>query len=171
MFSVQRVLSSLVLAMVAATPLVAQTRLAARADSLRGTRVIRVIVEDMPGLQDRIPSGTLQSSIESQLRRAGVRIATDDDSLMYPILMLRASIVDVDEPSSYVYNLDLTFLKVLDMPVVDSDEPDAIRANTWDASITGIVGSARVSHTLRTTVDDLMNDFMSDYRAVNSSGQ
>jgi len=165
---VHRVVPSLVLALLTVAPAMAQSRLVARADSLRGIRVIRVIVEDMPGLEDRIPPGALQSSIELELRKAGIRIATSEDSVLYPILMLRSSIVDVEQPEAFVYNLDLRFLKVLDMPMVDRDEPEAIRANTWDASTTGIVGSARVSGTLRETVDDLVNDFMHDYQTVNS---
>jgi hypothetical protein len=165
--SVHRVIASGLLIFASVVPAFAQTRLASRADSLRGIRVIRVVVEDMPGLEDRLPVSDLQSSIELELQKEGIRIATPDESALYPILMLRSSIVDVEQPASFVYNLDLKLFKVLDMPMVDREGPEPIRANTWDASTTGIVGSARVSGTLRNTVDDLMHDFMSDYRTVN----
>jgi len=169
--SLSRVLSSFLLVLAVVSPSLAQTRLLNRADSLRGIQVIRVIVEDMPAVEERISASVLRSSMEDVLRDAGIRIATADDSALYPILMLRSSIVDVDEPRCFVYNLDLSLVKVLDMPMVDRDEPEPIRANTWDTAMTGIVGTAKVSHRLRDTVDDLMNDFMSDYRAVNRNAE
>jgi hypothetical protein len=138
------------------------------ADSLRNMTVMRVVVEDMPGLQNVLTAGALETAITRRLRQTGIDVPESSrkgpvDSLT-PYLYANINAIRM-EPAGYVYSISLQFKRAVEVNNIDSNR-NFLFAPTWERAGLAIVplGAAR---NIQEALDNYVTDFLQDFLDAN----
>src|SRR5687767_4898097 len=133
----RRLLTAFALALLShPAPAIAQgaVRIIEPIDSLRNMKTIRVVVEDMPALENVLAAATLESGIIRRLREAGIEVPTgekkDPLDAFTPYLYANINAIRT-EPSGYVYSISLQFKRAVEVNNVDGNL-NFLFAPTWE---------------------------------------
>ena len=137
-------------------------------DTLRGLGGVHVLVEELEAdvEQHGLTAEALQADTEEQLRRAGIDVLAEEQRLQTPgtpYLYVNVNVSLGEETPLAAATLDVA----LKQSVVLARDPIRLcLAPTWRTGTTGRVGYARLAD-LRGAVNDLVAEFVEDYRAAN----
>jgi len=133
-----------------------------RRETLRGLKGIQVLVE--PITLAGLTESTLKTDVELKLRKAGIRVLTEDEWLKtpgYPYLYVNVTAIELKSPREFIYSVNVAFKQDVILSRNRSIETTGV---TWDVSSLGINSKLRY---VREVVSDLVDKFMNDYLAVN----
>lgn len=136
-------------------------------DTLRGLEGVQVIVErPIPGAEgDGLTKQALQTAVELQLRQQGIKVLSQEESLLtpgWPYLNVSVTLVGIDKPI-----VAATISVQLKQGVFLRRAPSVTcTAATWDRAGTVIVGRYNL-RTLRDDINDLVAMFINDYLTAN----
>ncbi len=134
--------------------------------TLEGLEGVKVIVEDMrPEVEQAgLTKSSLQTLVELELRKAGIRVLTEEERLKTkarPWLYLRVSVV-IDDPGSCAFDISLW----LNQAVILAGNGSIATATTWDTSRTGTVGKSNIP-SIKDHVREKVEEFCNDFLAAN----
>ncbi|MDA2923271.1 hypothetical protein MYX65_01205 [Acidobacteria bacterium AH-259-L09] len=189
--SVRRFVTLLVCLSFGLTLTLAQT---IRKESLRGLEGVHVpVVAEEPIIEAGLSEHQLQIDVELRLRKAGIKVVTEDEMWDVPGRpMLWVSVSGVETRLGYAYHIDLrleqTVFLLRDLEKIRSglfltlsegNRPERLAhyrkltdlqkiGATWEATdIIGVTPSDSLRRTVREAVADMVDQFINDYLAVN----
>lgn len=138
-------------------------------DTLKGLHGVNVVVENLDDdlIKDGVSKDTIQSNVESQLKKAGITVMDDDgfkNDPAHPYLYVRVSSFKSNDGTCYAYDIDVE----LNQAVTLQNGTSNTLAETWETGCIGIVTTANVSH-LYDHVSDEVGEFVSDFTSANPS--
>jgi hypothetical protein len=140
-------------------------------ETLRGLPGVWVVVEKLPAelAQTGLTQGQVQTDAENRLRKAGIAILTQDECWQTPGMPWLYITVALLKASTTTYAA--TIGAVLNQEIILTRNPQ-IKAfgATWDAGVhLGAIGAESLA-TVRESVGSLVEQFITDYQAVNPQG-
>jgi len=143
-------------------------------ETLRGLKGVFVLIEYLKedvakaGLTDTI----LQTGVELKLRKAGIRVLTEDEWFLTqgrPYLYVRVRTILIKgiqiwgthQHSGFIYGVTVQFNQDV---ILSRNRSISSSAGTWGNSWIGTVIHLR---NVRVVISDLVDKFMNDYLAVN----
>jgi len=123
--------------------------------ALKGLRVIGVLVEDIkPDVEkEGITSRFIQTDVELRLRRAGLRVLSEDEIRMSlaPFLYVNISLLKIEGSEVYAATISVNLMELV---TVDRNK-ERIHATTWSADSTAILGKERLRRIKESVGDKL----------------
>jgi hypothetical protein len=135
--------------------------------TLRGVEGVYVIVEDLKSDVERagLTRQQLQTDVELQLRKAGIRVFAKQEQFRspgQPLLYVNASaLLHPNGLAAYNIRVELNQRASLDI------NTSSASVATWHVGMLGMIGVSRVSDTVRNDVRDLVDQFINAYLSVN----
>jgi len=134
---------------------------------LRGVEGVEVAVENFPPDVERagLTRQRLQTDVELQLRKAGIRVLTQEERLGMlgaPWLYVNIHVVPRPEVGTAAYHIHIT---VKQQAYLETDASRPRVVSTWWVGSTGSVGIAYLS-TIRNSVRDDVDHFINAYLSV-----
>ena len=141
----------------------AQTYVSSYRETLRGLKGFYVLIEKLHDdiKQAGLTESILKTDVELKLRKAGIRVLTEDDMYLTPGTPYLHVSVNAFKSRSFVYCVKVSFRQDVILSRNRSVETSAV---TWIQSFLGISSDLRP---IREVVSDLVDQFMNDYLAVN----
>jgi hypothetical protein len=137
-------------------------------DSLKNMSVMRVVVEDMPALQNVLTSGAIEAAITRRLRQTGIEVPessrkTAVDTLT-PYLYVNVNAIKLD-PTGYVYSIAVQFKRAVEVNNIDSNR-NFLFAPTWERAGLAVVplGAAK---NIQQAIDNYLTEFLNDFLKAN----
>jgi hypothetical protein len=133
-------------------------------ESLRGLQGVRVTVEDIDpeAERDGLTKSQIQRVVESELRKAGIKVLTEEEWFSIPSSAILSVNVNTDKsPESFNISLELV------QRVALFRNPYFARlAPTWNTGSVGTVGASNLRN-IYDSVKDMVDIFINDYLSVN----
>ena len=135
---------------------------ASDAQTLKGVTAFQVVIEDLKpeAAKYGLPESLLKTDVELKLRLAGLKI--DPSSVDY--LYVRVNILDPNDSSLWVFNIDVQFVQPVYLSRDLSIQP---LATTWNSEAVGSVGRELAAQRIRQAVKDHIDEFINAYLSVN----
>jgi len=144
---------------------------AAEVKSLRGLQGVDVLIESLPSDAKKagVTKRQLRIEVEVELRKAGISVLTEDESLNAPgmsYLYVHVNAVALTESleGSYIFSVRVELKQYV---YLGRDRSIGTTAITWQRGAVGTVGTDNFRKSVRETVRDYVNEFINDYLTVN----
>ena len=136
--------------------------------SLAGLRGISVLVEYLTpeAEQAGLTRSAIQADAELKLRMAGIRVIDEDEAVSPrgPHIYIRVNCMKVEGKEF----LACSTAVALNQNVRLARDPSVvIAAATWEKDAIGVAGSSQISDGVRGLLKDLVEEFITDYLAMN----
>ena len=136
-------------------------------ESLRGLQGVRVRVEDIDpeAEQDSLTKSQIQMVVESEIRKAGIKVLTEEEWFSIPGSAILSVNVNTHKSSDgpYSFNISLELVQ----RVASFRNPYFARlAPTWNTGSVGTVGASNLRN-IYDSVKDMVDIFINDYLSVN----
>jgi hypothetical protein len=129
---------------------------------------MRVVVEDMPALQNALSVRALESAIARRLRDAGIEVpagaTTDPVDAFTPYLYINLNAIKT-EPTGYVVSINLQFKRAVEVNNIDGNL-NFLFSPTWERGGLAIVPFDAAKR-IQQSIDELVTAFLEDFRTVN----
>jgi len=148
--------------------------------TLQGLHGVQVLVEQIsPEMEsDGLTRNQIQTDVELRLRKAGISVLTDKQSMAAPgapYLYINVQSLKTKASSAcqgYVYNLEVSLHQDVKIdraviPTLPDYRYQASGVSTWRRALIGIVPINQIA-VIRGDIADLVDQFMNDYLAANS---
>lgn len=136
-------------------------------ESLRGLQGVRVTVEDIDpeAKRDGLTKSQIQRVVELELRKAGIKVLTEEEWFSIPSSAILSVNVNTDKSSDGPYSFNIS-LELVQRVALFRNPYFARLAPTWD---TGSVGTVEASNlrNIYDSVKDTVDIFINDYLSVN----
>lgn len=133
-------------------------------ETLRGVRRFFVVVEGLDADAGRLGliREQLQTDVELRLRRAGVNVI-DRGGENFSYLYVQPTVLLRTDFAICAYNISMEFVQPANvgMPGVST------QVTTWSVDRLVLISSSKASQMLRTTLADLVDEFLNAYLSVN----
>ena len=137
--------------------------------TLCGLEGVNVLIENIaPDAEgDGLHRSTLQVDVELRLRKAGIRVLTEEEMLNLPNMPHLYVNIQVMKRKNggYIYSIAVSlseWVKLIREPF------SHMSATTWKATgCIGIVGVSYLEEDIRRQVGDMVDEFINDYLAAN----
>lgn len=151
-------------------PIEAQTDENPERETLRGLDGVMVLVEELrPDIvADGMTVNMVQNTAEERLRDANIKVLSEDelrDTPGFPYLYINFNSVKLPGESGYIYSINLELYQAV---ILDRDLDNKCLASTWETSLVGIAPASQAKG-LTSRISKLVDEFVSDYKAVNKS--
>lgn len=132
--------------------------------TLKGIPAISVRVEKLkPEVErDGLSEKQLLTDVELRLRKAGIRVTSSNDEVMWSYLSLKVGTYK-HASGLYAFHLDLEFNTAV---VLERDRSINVIAPTWSVGGIGVVGADNLE-ALRNTIGDHVDQFINAYLEQN----
>ncbi|HMK36725.1 MAG TPA: hypothetical protein VK463_16745 [Desulfomonilaceae bacterium] len=140
-------------------------------ETLRGLHGIVVVVESLKSdaEADGLSGATLQEEIQAKLEQSGVRVLPHEEwrgTVGRPWLYV--SINTIKHLFSYFFSIDVQLKQDVILPRAVSIQTSSA---TWEMGSIGFVTIDELPEKIRESVIAYVDNFISDYRAVNDSSE
>jgi len=138
-------------------------------ETLRGLQGIEVLVENIApeAERDGLTRRQVQTDVELRLRRAGIRVLSDEEGHTTPgrpCLYINVHTSKRDGRGFYAYHVTVALNQ--DVRLARDLAMESLGTTTWSVSTVGSVGEARTRE-VRETVHDGVDEFINAYLAEN----
>jgi len=143
-------------------------RLALEVKSLRGVVGVHVVVESLAAdlVSDGLTTDSLEKTVTDRLSAGGIRLLTEDELSQDGAAIFYISLASVKNDKG-LYACDI-HAEVIQAAALTRDPHILTPATTWTSTTVGIVGASNVRQ-LNDTVGRLADEFVRDYKSVNST--
>jgi hypothetical protein len=134
-------------------------------ETLKGVKVLQVLVGDLgPDFKrDRLTTSQLQTDISLRLRQAGIRTAGQAATRLY-VTASAGSVTSGRTATGHAYAISVEFIQPVTILQTSQFFADA---TTWSTTALGTVDRARFSQAVRRSVRDCVDKFINAFLAVN----
>jgi len=139
-------------------------------EPLRGLTGVNVLVEAIESemVKYGVPSREMvQTKVELRLRSAGIQVLTEDESIKSlgsPYLYINLNPMKLPADKGATYNIDINLKE--NVRLVRNPSMSCFAA-TWHVSCLGGASSSQITAGIQQSLDDLIDEFINDYLAVN----
>ncbi len=145
-------------------------RLSLEIKSLKGVKGVHVVVESLAPdiVSDGLTADMLEKTITSRLTAGGIRLLTEDELSEEGAAIFYVSLASIKGERG-LYACDV-HAEVIQAVALTRDPQILTPATTWTSTTVGIVGASNVGQ-LTDTVAKIADEFVRDYKSVNSMQQ
>lgn len=136
--------------------------------TLRGLRGVKVSIDSfIPEAQEGLTLNQLQTDVELRLRKAGIRVLTDQEWLKTPGMPALYVIVPTHKTDIGLYAVSIRVKFRQSVTLVRQPNSPSVLAGTYETNTyIGVIGTKRLRE-LRDRVADQVDIFINDYLAEN----
>ncbi len=137
-------------------------------ESLRGLQGVRIRVEDIDpeAERDGLTKSQIQRVVESELRKAGIKVLTEKEWFSIPSGAILSVNVNTDKSSHGPYSFNIS-VELVQRVALFRNPYFARLAPTWNTGSVGTVGASNLRN-IYGSVKDTVDIFINDYLSVNS---
>ena len=139
-------------------------------ETLRGLEGIGVIVENLreDAGRERLTTTQVQTDVKLRLRKAGIRVLTEEQRLKTPgrpYLYVNVNARKVEQMDHYVYSIRVALRQIVSL---ERDPSITTVGETWDQGYLGITTTDEMPKDIRDDVGDFVDMmFINDYLTAN----
>ena len=137
-------------------------------ESLRGLQGVRVVVENIhpEAERDGLTRSQLQVVVELELRKAGIKVLTEEEQSSTPgSPFLYVNVTAVRRKASVIYGYSIS-VELCQVVVLYRDQSIMITTTTWWSGVVGTVGAPKLQD-ISDSVKEKVDVFINDYLTVN----
>ncbi len=139
-------------------------------DALKGLEGVYVLIEPIrsEAQEDGLTDDLLQTDVELQLRKAGIRVLTKEECFETPgapYLYINVNTVKFKNLELYSFNIKIELTQYIHL---ERDPTITIPADTWSVGMVGSVVASQIKSFVRENLSNLVDKFLNDYLAVNT---
>jgi hypothetical protein len=133
-------------------------------NSLRSLSSVSVVVEQLsdPGQQDGLRKESIRTDVELRLRKAGIRVVSDDRT-NFSYLYVNINAVRSKEIPVYAVAIEISFHQLV---ALERNKAIILFAPTWHKQSVVIVGANKIAD-IRQEMGDNLDEFINDFLAMN----
>ena len=134
-------------------------------ETLRGQRVMRVVIEEIPAVAPALSAETLKAAVEAKLQQHGIRIGNPDAAV--PYLYANINILKSDDHRYLVYSTNLSFARLTTVFIPGELEWKRSWGTVWQTGSLGMTALNDVE-AIRSSVEAKVEQFLMDYFTANA---
>jgi hypothetical protein len=152
-----------------ATEIIAKDLTSDRRETLRGIKSMTIVIEEIkqPGATaSKLTKEVIEKDVTEKLQEAGISVVPFTDlTADLPWVYVNIHLMEHNElPSFYTFSLGVEIRQFVILKRIARLSFDA---TTWDHRLVGMIRSSEALSTVRKSLNEAMNSFINDYRAVN----
>ena len=138
-------------------------------DALKGLEGVYVLIEPIrsEAQEDGLTEVLLQTDVELQLRKAGIKVLTKEECFKTPgapYLYINVNTVKFKNLELYSFNIKIELTQYIQL---ERNPSITIPADTWSVGMVGSVVASQMKSFVRESLGNLVDKFINDYLVVN----
>jgi len=155
------------------TEVIAKDLTSDRRATLKGIKSMTIVIEGIkqPDATAKVLTiEIVEKDVAEKLQEAGIKVAPFTDLTSdLPWVYVNIHLMEHKElPGFYTFNLGV---EIRQFVILKRIATLSFNAATWEHRLAGLISSSKAVSTVRRSLNELMDGFVDDYRAVNPAGE
>ena len=144
-----------------------------RRATLKGIKSMTIVVEGIKqpeATANKLTKEIIEKDVAAKLQGAGINVVPFTDLTSdLPWIYVNIHLIEHKElPAFYTFNLSV---EVRQFVILKRIRRLSFNATTWEQGLVGLISSSQAVSTVRRSLNEAMDRFNDDYRAVNPTGE